>query len=134
MAIPRGLIVFLGRALGFILLFAGSLVAVVAASYGGGCWTSVTSCVNNASWASGVANAILTSKILWVIGLFFLGAASGLKLHWELPMPSSGGSDQVAFVIADRRLNGLILILCIVFLFLILLTVNILPLYPPGAP
>ena len=119
----------LGRIIGFALLFIGTLVAVVFASYGGGCYTAANSC--NANTLAAAANGILTARILWVIGLFFLGAAAGLKLHFGLRAPTSGRAEDYQFVIADRRFNGLLFLVSIVLLLVVLVNLSG-PGYPTG--
>jgi hypothetical protein len=110
----------IGRVLGFTLLFVGTLVAVVLASYGGNCFNTTSGC--NSNTIANAANGILTARILWAIGLFFLGASAGLKMHFSLRAPSGGSAEDAQWIIADRRFNGLLLILSIVLLFALLLS------------
>lgn len=114
----HAMVTFWGRALGFVLLFVGTLVYVAVASPTGGCLTDPT-CLSN--FPSNAANAILAGKILWCLGLFFLGAAAGLKLHWKLG-PSPGASpEQMAWIRTDRWINVALVFLSVILLFVLLL-------------
>ncbi len=109
---------FWARALGFLLLFVGTLVAVAFASLPGGCFASPPNC--GTGFASGAANAVLSARVLWTLGLFFVGAGAGFKLHWALSRSSSASSDEVRVLIHDRWFNGLLVILTIVLLWFLL--------------
>ena len=124
--IPWSKLSFLFRVFGFLLLFVGSLIAIVGASVWGGCITDPTSC--GTSWLSGVLNYIITAKILWALGLLGLGAGAGLKLHWLLQNPSQGRAEDLQYVLAERRANYVMLFISILLLAVLLLSVN---LYPP---
>ena len=113
----HALVTFWGRALGFTLLFVGTLVYVAFYSEPGNCFTDPTSC---SSFVSNAATAALAARVLWSIGLFFLGAGAALKLHWKLAAPTGGTPEQYAWVTADRRFNGLLVVLSIVLLFVLL--------------
>jgi hypothetical protein len=126
------MLAFWGRAIGFILLFVGTLVAVIWVSISSSCYTTTTTCGNLGSgYLSGVANAVVVSKILWAIGLFFLGAAAGIKLHWASPRPQGSAAEDTAAWAADRRMNGLLLTVSIVLLAILLFSVNQ---WPPILP
>jgi hypothetical protein len=112
---------FMGRAVGFLLLFIGTLVAVAFSTPGGGCYDQSPDSGGGSSYIMGAANAILVAKILWAIGLFLVGAGAGLKLHWSLSAPSSGRPEDTQFIVSDRRLNGILLLVCIVLLWLLLM-------------
>ena len=129
--IPWNMIAFLGRMLGFVLIFVGLLLAIVGVSPLGGCYTSAGSCFGNTTWLSGVANYIVAAKLLWAIGLFFLGAGAAVKLHWALPMPTSGRAEEVAYVAAERRANHLIILVVVLLMTALLLTMGSAPPMPP---
>jgi hypothetical protein len=129
-ALPWPMLSLWGRALGLILLFVGTLVVVVGATVGGNCFTSATACTGNTSWFAQVANSILTAKILWTIGLFFLAVGASAKLHWGLQAPTSGKTDDVNWVMAERRANYWILTISIILMAILLFTVNV---WPPFA-
>jgi hypothetical protein len=122
--IPWNMIAFLGRLIGFVLLFVGVLLMIIGATPLGGCYTSAGSCVGNTTWMSGVANYIVTAKILFALGLFFLGAGAGIKLHWGLPMPTTGRPEELAYVAADRRANHFIVALTVFLMLVLLLTIG----------
>lgn len=123
-----------GRALGLLLLFVGTLVVVVGATIGGNCFASAGNCTST-SWYSQVANSILTAKILWTLGLFFLAVGASAKLHWGLQAPTSGKSEDMTWVMAERRANYWILTLSIILMAILLFTVNALPsLLAAGVP
>ena len=100
---------FLFRVLGFTLLFVAALVVVAFAYPGGGCFSATaSSCGAGSSYQTGAANAVLAGNILFTIGLFLLGLGAGMKLHYGLQSSPTGNAEDNAFIIADRRLNGLI--------------------------
>jgi hypothetical protein len=117
------LIAFWGRTIGFILLFIGTLVQVIWGSFPASCVTGATGCSagNLTTYYQSVANAILISGLLWTLGLFFLGSGAGLKLHWVLKQPAGQSQQELTAWVADRRLNGALVILSIVLLMVILL-------------
>ena len=117
------LIAFWGRVIGFILLFVGTLVQVIWGSYPASCVNGATGCTagNLTSYLQGDANAILTSGILWALGLFFLGSGAGIKLHWVLKRPPAQASaEELSAWVADRRLNGILVLVTVVLLFAVL--------------
>ena len=128
---PMTMAAFWGRAIGFVLLFLGTLIAVAFATPGGGCFTAPPACGGGSTFITGAANAILAAKILWAIGLFFLGAGAGLKLHWGSPRPTGASSDEYRFVIHDRRLNAILLFASIVLLWLLLAPTGTFVAVPP---
>jgi hypothetical protein len=110
---------FLGfwlRAGGFLLLFLGTLVAIVGATPGGSCYTGVCG-----GYVGQAANAILAAKILWTLGLGALGAGAGIRLHWGLRMPMSSSSEETAWVMAARRTNWWLLVMSVVLMLLLFL-------------
>lgn len=111
---------FWSRALGFLLLFIGTLVAVAFATAGGGCFTTNPDCGPGSGFLTGAANALLAAKILWVIGLFFVGAGAGIKLHWGLGRSSNATPEELRALIHDRWLNGILVLTSIVLLWLLL--------------
>ena len=113
------------RLIGFVVLFVGVLVAIVAVSTPGSFYTNpctTVSCGQN--MAAGFANGVIAAKLLFAIGLFMVGAGAGLKLHWGLRAPATGHSDEQAWILADRRFNGLLFILTVILLAILLLTIN----------
>lgn len=124
---PWPLLGFWTRAVGFFLLFFGTLVAVLGASPGGGCYTSIGSC--GTGFLGQVANAVWAAKILWVLGLGALGAGAAVRLHWGLQRPESASTEQTNWILADRRMNGLLFLISVVLLMVLLLTFS-----APGIP
>lgn len=114
------MVAFWSRALGFVLLFIGTLIAVAFATAGGACFTTTADCGIGSGFLTGAANALLAAKILWAIGLFFLGAGAGIKLHWGSGRASGASSDEVRAMINDRWLNGILVLVSIGLLFLLL--------------
>jgi hypothetical protein len=116
--VAQALVPFWGRALGFTLVFLGTLVYVAFASVPGSCVSAASGC---SSFLANAAWAILVGKVLWTVGLFFIGAGAALKLHWKLAPPVGGTPEQYSWVRAGRRANWLLLLLCIVLLFILLI-------------
>ncbi|MCI4350011.1 MAG: hypothetical protein L3K15_00620 [Thermoplasmata archaeon] len=121
---PWPMIAFWGRVIGFVLLFVGTLVQVIWGSFPANCVAGSTGCTagNLNSYLQANANAVLASGIIWSLGLFFLGSGAGVKLHWVLKRPPAQASpEDLAAWVADRRLNGLIVLFSIVLLLIIML-------------
>ncbi len=105
-----------GRILGFLLLFVGTLVAVVAGAIEPACYTT-SGCTNyGMTWAW----AVLIGEVLWTIALFFLGASSGLQLMKGLPAPKGGTPEEYRWVLTERWFNFLMVALSIVLLWFLL--------------
>ncbi|MCI4325903.1 MAG: hypothetical protein L3K00_08525 [Thermoplasmata archaeon] len=117
---PWPLLGFWMRAIGFFLVFAGTLVVVLGASPGGGCFTSLGSC--GTGFLGQAANSIWAAKILWVLGLGALGAGAAIRLHWGLQWPENATPEHVNWLLADRRMNGLLFLISVVLLLVILWT------------
>jgi hypothetical protein len=117
---PWPILGFWTRAIGFFLIFAGTLIAVLGASPGGGCYTSPGSC--GTGFLGQVANSIWAAKILWVLGLGALGAGAAIRLHWGLQRPENATPEQTNWLLADRRMNGLLFLISVVLLLVLLLT------------
>jgi hypothetical protein len=113
-----GFLGFWMRAIGFLLLFIGTLIVVAGASEGGGCVTSAGSC--GSGFAGQVLNAILVAKLLWVLGLGSLGAGAGIRLHWDLKLPVNPTTDETNWLLAARRQNWWLLVLSILLLAFLL--------------
>ena len=120
-----------GRVLGLVLIFVGTLVGILGSSTPGGCYTTPSSCASSLALA---ANLIIASKVLWALGLFGLAAASGLRLQNGL-MPSTAAWSESGEQPRNPRIlaNLLVLIVSIILMAVILLTLNILPVFPFAA-
>ncbi len=112
----ESLLIRWGRILGFLLLFIGTLVAVVAGSVQPVCYAS-SGCAN---WPMTWAWAAVTGEILWTIALFFLGASSGLQLMNGLKAPTGGTPEEYRWVQTERWFNFLMVALSIVLLWFLL--------------
>ncbi|HTT25508.1 MAG TPA: hypothetical protein VLY85_03470 [Thermoplasmata archaeon] len=116
--IPWNSLMMWGRAIGFLLIFVGTLIVIAFASIPGSCITTPSSC---SSFPSQFANSIWAGKILWVLGLFFIGGASGIRLQRRF---SGNTNEDGAGAVARLRANVLIVVLSILLMALILFTVN----------
>jgi hypothetical protein len=121
----RHLLVLGGRIVGFVLIFLGTIIEVLASSVPGGCFTQAGSCTSN--FLAQVANGIIVGKALWVVGLFCLGGASGMRLAMPGGNASTPKGDEVPWAMHRRRLNALVLLVSILLMFVILITVNAAP-------
>jgi multisubunit Na+/H+ antiporter MnhB subunit len=120
-SIPWKLLSFLGEAGGFILLFVGTLVAVIAGSFPADCFT--THCT--ASTSAGIQNAILASRILWSLGAFGLAGGAGIELQFLLQNPESNSPQENDRYLARRRAAFVMLLFGIGVLFVLTLTAGI---------
>jgi hypothetical protein len=127
---PWGMISFISRALGFLLLFIAALVTVAIVSVPGDCFTTAANC--GVTYLSNAATAIVVAKILAIIGLGALGFGAAVKLHYGLRSTSATTPDEGRFVAAERRANMGLFIASVVLLVIVAITVNVLP--PVGIP
>jgi hypothetical protein len=118
----------LAKVLGLALIFVGLLVEVVTVSEPGSCFQSGSNCFPT-NFPGGAAWGILVGKALFVVGLASFAMGALLKLRSD-GWPSSGRSEEVTFVLADRRANTLTFLVILVMMFILLLTMNMLPLVP----
>ncbi|MCI4348842.1 MAG: hypothetical protein L3J93_01295 [Thermoplasmata archaeon] len=124
-SIPWSSLVTWGRILGFVLIFLGTIVAVAFASFPSNCLTTPvpSSCT---SFASQWANAVMWGKILWVIGLFFIGGATGIRMNRRWGGKDMGNEDG-AGAVQRGWANLAVIVLCILLMAAILFTINICP-------
>jgi len=120
------------RLLGFILLFVGTLVVVAYSVPGGACFTpppnnGTPACATGTTWNQGEWTGVMAARILWTIGLFFIGLGAGMKIHFNLQAPQNGTPELYQFVAKERFYNGLMLMLTIFLMFVLLMW----PLYAP---
>jgi len=121
------------KILGLALLFVGVLVVVVGASYPGNCYTTGANCGPTGSgFPAGMAWSILIGKALVVFGLAGLALGGMMKMRFGAGMPASGRAEEINYIVAVRRHNGLLVLICLILLIVILLTVNAAP--PIGFP
>jgi hypothetical protein len=130
--LPWAMLCLLSQLLGFVLIFIGTLLVIVGASIWGGCVTDPTSC--GTSWLSGVLNYIVTSKILWALGLLFLGGGSGLKLHFVLQPQAQSKPEDLQYLATERRANYLTLLISILLMAALLLVTISMASAIPGLP
>lgn len=117
-AIPWRLVSLLGRGGGFLLLFVGTLVDVVAGSYPADCFTS--HCGGGAS--ASVQYGILAARILWSVGAFALSGGAAIDLHFVLQGPEANGAEENARFLARRRTAFVLFLVGIAILFGLLIT------------
>jgi hypothetical protein len=126
-----GLVSFICRAGGYLLLFIGTLIAVIAVSVPGGCYTTPTPSYCGATFASSAASWFIAAKILAALGLAGLGFGSALKMHYSLRMPQTGHAEEVAFVTQERRVHGIVFVVSVVLLFVLIVVANLGVVVPP---
>jgi hypothetical protein len=129
--VPWAMVSLLARFLGFVLLFIGTVIAIVGVEPGGACYTS-TACANTA-WVGGAANYLIAAKLLWSIGLFFLGAGAGMKIHFKLGWTDGAKPEEVRFITWERIANYAIIIVCVVLLFDLLAGIGLITAIGTGA-
>ncbi|MFZ0891658.1 MAG: hypothetical protein WAN77_04555 [Thermoplasmata archaeon] len=117
---------FLAKAGGFLLIFIGTLVAVLFVSIPascvgtGGCGTGTL---------QGLLNAFIAARVLWTIGVFGIGAGAGLKLL-QINQAAESGSvpeDKMPWLMRQRRSNGVLFILSLLLFAFLLWTVTAIP-------
>jgi hypothetical protein len=116
--VPWRMLSEVGRGLGLVLLFVGTLVDVIGGTYPADCFTSTCT----GSTAAGVQYAILTARILWSLGAFGLSAGAAVQLHFVLTGPDSDTTEENARYLAARRAAFLTFLVGIGILLAILLT------------
>lgn len=116
--IPWAVLSLWGRFVGLVLLFLGTLVAVLFASVPADCYTSTC----GTGVAASVQYGILASRLLWTLGAGALVAAAAAKIHFILPEPSSDGPEANARFLAQRRGEMVLLLVGVLILLVLLLT------------
>lgn len=122
---PWGMIGFISKAVGFLLLFIAALVTVTVVSVPGNCYTTPANC--GVTYLSNAATAIVVAKVLAVLGLAAVGFGAAVKLHYGLRSSSATSADEGRFVAAERRNNTAMFIASVVLLAIVMITVNALP-------
>jgi hypothetical protein len=118
----------LAKLLGLVLAFVGLLVVVVFASNPGNCYQTGNNCgPTGSNFMAQSAWAIVAGKTLFALGLGAIALGALLKLR-GLGNPASGKREDLDFVLADRRSNGLTFLVSLLLMVVLLLTVNSLPL------
>jgi hypothetical protein len=105
-----------GRILGFLILFVGTLIAVAAGSVEASCFSSGGCSGFDGNWAW----AAVLGRVLWTVGLFFLGGSSGLQLMYGLKAPTGGTPEEYRWVRGERWFNFIVLVLSLLLLFVLL--------------
>jgi hypothetical protein len=124
MSFDMDMVSFLLRMLGFVLIFAGAAVAAAFGSPSGGCFGTISSSTA-LGCEQGIANAVITGRILLAIGAFLLGAGAGLKLRFVLKRPTDGGAEAMAWVMVERVFNYAVLAAAILLLWWAVSTVSL---------
>jgi hypothetical protein len=114
----------IGWGLGFLLLFVGSLVAIILTNPGS-CIGNTSAPPCSASDFAGFYNGLFIGKLLFAIGLLLIGGASGLKLHYGSPKPSSGSSDDLRWVMHERWASLIVIVVTVVLLFIVLIPLGV---------
>jgi hypothetical protein len=128
---PWGLISFISRAVGFLLVFVSALVMVAAVSYPGGCYNGfLPGSACGTTWQANAAGAILLAKLLVVLGLGAIGFGAAVKLHYGLRASNATSADDGRWMASERRANMGLFIMSIVLMVVIALSVNALPAFP----
>jgi hypothetical protein len=118
---PWPVIVGIGRMLGLVLLFLGTLIAVAFASVPSSCFPAPSGC---SGYPGTAASALMVGKILWVLGLFCIGAASGIRLQGNWFGGAGLGPEAGDAAVLRFRSNLTVLLVSVVLLFILLLTIN----------
>ncbi|MCI4347089.1 MAG: hypothetical protein L3J97_00530 [Thermoplasmata archaeon] len=127
---PWGMISFVSRAVGFLLVFIAALVIVAVVSYPGSCYVTPLPSNCGLSWYGGAATGALVAKLIAIIGLAALGFGAAVKLHYGLRHSNTTSVDEGRFLASERRANGALFIASVVLLLLVAITVNTLPFLP----
>ncbi len=116
--IPWHTLALLGKCLGLVLLFVGTLVAVLFGSFPADCFTSTC----GAGVRAGVQYGILLSRLLWTFGAFGLALGAGIQRQFVLNGPTSETGESGARYLQDRATEFWLLLASIGILLLLLLS------------
>ena len=116
--VPWRLVSDIGRGMGLLLVFVGTLVDVIGGTYPADCFTSTCT----TSTAAGLQYAILAARILWALGAFGLSAGAAVQLHFVLIAPESETAEENARYLAARRAAFVVFLVGIGILLALLLT------------
>jgi hypothetical protein len=118
---------FLAKAGGFLLIFIGTLVAVLFVSIPGSCVGGANPC--SQSTVQGLYNAFIAARVLWTIGVFGIGVGAGLKLLQINQVAESGSipEDRMSWLLRQRRANGVLFIVALLLFAFLLWTVTAIP-------
>ncbi|MCI4363085.1 MAG: hypothetical protein L3K13_02100 [Thermoplasmata archaeon] len=115
------------RLLGFVLFVVGALVIVVGTTQPASCYVTTPSTTCPVNFLNGAYTATLIGKTLAVLGASLLIMGAGFRMHWGLKPTAETKSDEFAYIIADRRFNGWLIIILVLVILLLMLQV---PVYP----
>jgi hypothetical protein len=117
---------FIAKAGGFLLIFIGTLVAVILVSFPASC-VPISGC--STGTIQGLLNALIAARILWTIGVFGIGVGAGLKLLQINHAAESGSmpEDRMTWLLRQRRSNGVLFILALILFAFLLWTVTAVP-------
>jgi hypothetical protein len=114
---------FWAQAIGFLLVFIGTVLAIFWASPSASCYASGGTC----STASDISNtvqsidwAIMLSKFLWALGLFGIAAGCGLHLRFTTVTPTDSSPEATRIFLARRRGEFVMFVIALLLLFLLL--------------
>jgi hypothetical protein len=120
------------KLIGLALVVIGALVAVIAASPPGNCVQTGANCSpSGTDFPAQALWGMLAGRLLLVLGFGALALGGFLKMRWGDGMPASGRAEEVNYVLADRRWNGLLIGISLIVLFLLVVT---LPLFWGAIP
>ncbi len=121
---------FLAKAGGFLLIFIGTLIAVLFVSIPASC-VGAGGC--GMSTYQSLLNAFIAARVLWTIGVFGIGIGAGLKLLQINQMAESGSypEDKMSWFMRQRRSNGVLFILSLLLFAFLLWTVTAVPVVIP---
>jgi hypothetical protein len=100
---------FIGKALGLLLIFVGTLVGVI------GLNPSTTPNITT------IDNTVLVTRLLWTIGLAAIATGAGIKLRYVAVTPAQDLNDGQSRVLRGAQWrNTLTFLIALIFLFVIL--------------
>ncbi len=108
---------------GLAFVVIGILLVVAGASYPGSCATTSANCgPTGSNWSQAALNYLLAGQFLVVLGFAGIAVGGFFKMRSE-GFPAGASREQLDFILADRRWNGLLIILSLILMFVLLLVV-----------
>jgi hypothetical protein len=119
-----GMLVNLLRVLGVLLIVVAALIMVVGGTVPSNCFSTSPPTNCGLNYANGAYEAALIGKVLAVLGVAMIIFASGLRMQYGLKPTPETKPEEYAYLVGERRFNGLLIIVMLLVLILLMLWVS----------